>query len=83
MKNLFHRPALKLGDLGKGRRSASHLRTERFASYLAASNSRRINTDLQDTMLMVRRLLRHGLVLGALVGLGWIVVESAQAVGVF
>jgi hypothetical protein len=64
-------------------RSPSRLRNERFVSYLSANNSKRVNTDLQDAFLASRRLARQVLVLAGIGGLIWIVVESAQAVGVF
>lgn len=83
LKRLLHRPALRLGNLGLRTRSQSQLRNERFASYLAANNRKSINTDLHDTLLASRKLARHVTVLAVLGLLVWVVVESAQAIGVF
>lgn len=84
LRRLFHRPALKLGSLGRRERSGGvRLRNERFVSYLSANNRGSINTDSKDSLLALRRLARASLVL-CLFGLAaWVVVESASAVGVF
>ena len=83
LQRLLHRPVFRLGRLDRGPRDARRLRNERFASYLSAHNRRSINTDWQDTLLSLRRIIRQGVMLAALGALVWIVVESAQAVGMF
>jgi hypothetical protein len=77
---LFRRPALRFG---LERDSRSPLRDPRFASFLADTNRKSLNTDFQDAVLRGRRLVRQLLVLG-LVGLGaWVLMESARALSVF
>lgn len=83
LRELFHRPTIKLGSLGHAPRSRGHLRNERFASYLASNNRRSVNSDRSDALLATRKLFRVGLVLGAIAFAAWVVVESAQAIGVF
>ena len=82
-RELFHRPAIRLGSLGRGKTSRGQLRNERFASYLASNNRRSVNTDRSDALLGGLKWLRVGLVLGAIVFVAWIVAESAQAIGTF
>jgi hypothetical protein len=83
LKQLFHRPALDLGNLGMVPQSRSRLRNEQFASYLFENNRKVINTDMQDAILAGRRLVRHLFILGSVGMIIWVVVESAQAVGMF
>jgi len=80
---MLRRPALDLGSLGRGRRSRSQLRNERFASYLATNNRRSINTDRQDAMLVGRKLFRTALTLGLITLAVWVTLESASAIGIF
>jgi len=83
LRNFFHRPALRLGSLGKQGHRGPRLRNERFASYLASNNRRNHDSDLQDAMLAGRKLVRVTLCLGLLAFVAWIAMESAQAIGVF
>lgn len=77
---LLRRRALRFGLKRDG---ASRLRDPRFASFLAQSNRRSLNTDFQDAMLRARRLVRYALIL-SLIGAGaWIVLESAHAISIF
>lgn len=82
-QRLFRRPALRLGRLGLESRSQTRLRNERFASFLSSNNRRRVDTDRQDLFLSLSKGLRQVFVLGMLVLLAWIVLESAQAVNIF
>ncbi len=83
LKRLFHRPALNLGNLGQSKSTRSQVRNQSFASYLAANNRRSVDTDAQDALLALRKVIRGALVLSALGAIAWVVVESAQAVGMF
>jgi hypothetical protein len=83
LRRLFYRPVIRLGSLGYNRRGGQRLRSEGFASYLAANNRRSLNTDRQDALLATRRFARQMLVVAALGLVTWFVVESAQAIGVF
>ncbi|MBI5381986.1 MAG: hypothetical protein HZA31_08810 [Opitutae bacterium] len=83
LRNLCHRPAIPLGRLGYETPPASRLRSERFASFLADCNRKTLDTRWHDALLTVRKLLRKALVLGAVITLVWVAIESAQAVGMF
>ncbi|HTZ20109.1 MAG TPA: hypothetical protein VMC06_04435 [Opitutaceae bacterium] len=83
IRRLCYRPAIRLGRIERGPRDRAHLRCERFASFLAANNRKTINTDRQDALLMVQRIVRQFLIFAAGAVLTWIALESARAVGVF
>jgi hypothetical protein len=81
LKQLLPHRALRFGlrsDHGHGR-----LRDPRFVSFVAQSNRSVLNTDLRDAMLRGRVFVRRVLIAAAVVGLAWVVVESAQALSVF
>lgn len=76
----WFRPGLRFG---LNRDARSRLRDPRFASFLADTNRKALNTDFQDAVLRGRRLVRQAFVLG-LIGLAaWVVLESARALSVF
>jgi hypothetical protein len=80
LQRCFRRPALRFG---LRRDPRSRLRDPRFASFLADSNRKALNTDFQDAVLQGRRVARQLIVLG-LVALGaWVLMESARALSVF
>jgi len=83
IRRLCYRPAIRLGRIDRGPRDRAHLRSERFASFLAANNRKTINTDVQDALLVGRRIVRQFLIFAAGAVLAWIALESARAVGVF
>jgi hypothetical protein len=83
IRRLCYRPAIRLGRIDRGPRDRAHLRCERFASFLAANNRKTINTDRQDTLLVVRKAVRQVLIFAAGAVLTWIALESARAVGMF
>jgi hypothetical protein len=83
IRRLCYRPAIRLGRIERGPRDRRHLRSERFASFLAANNRKTINTDVQDALLAGRRIMRQFLIFAAGGVLVWIALESARAVGVF
>ncbi|HEY3756312.1 MAG TPA: hypothetical protein VGL42_09200 [Opitutaceae bacterium] len=80
IRHLFSRRSLRFGLKREG---SSRLRDPRFASFLAQSNRRSLNTDFQDAVLRGRKLVRHALVLGLIAAGTWVVVESAHAVAIF
>uniref|UniRef100_UPI004049FDBE hypothetical protein n=1 Tax=Cephaloticoccus sp. TaxID=1985742 RepID=UPI004049FDBE len=80
MKNLLHRPTIRMG---MARDSRGHLRDPRFVSFMAQTNRKTLDTNFHDTVIRGRRLLRHGLVLLVAVGFAWVVIESAKALSVF
>ncbi len=83
LRRLCYRPAIRLGRIDRGPRDRMHLRSERFASFLAANNRKTLNTDMQDALLAGRKIVRHFLIFVAGGVLVWIALESARAVGVF
>lgn len=80
LKNLFHRPAIRMG-MARGRRGS--LRDPRFVSFLAHNNRRKLDSNFHDTVIRGRRLLRHALILLVAGGCAWVVIESARAISVF
>jgi hypothetical protein len=80
LKNLFHRRVHRSGMRRDGR---SRFRDPRFVSFLASNNRKTLNTDFQDALLRGRRLIKHALVLVAIAGAAWVMLESARAVSLF
>ena len=78
--NLCHRPAIRFGLARDGR---GPFRNPQFASFLAQSNRKRLDTDFEDAVLRGRRLVRRAFVLLLAGGLAWVVIESARALTVF
>jgi hypothetical protein len=78
--HLCHRPALRFGmrrDLN------GRFRDPRFVSFMVDSNRRRLDTDLHDTVLKGRKLVKNLFRLGLVGGCAWVVLESAKALSVF
>ena len=65
LKNLLHRPAIRMG-MARDRRGT--LRDPRFVSFMAQNNHKKLDTNFHDAVMNGRRLLRHGLVLLVAVG---------------
>jgi hypothetical protein len=80
LKNLCHRPAVRLG---LARDPRGRFRDPRFVSFLAQTNRRTVDTNLQDAVFRGRQLLKGGMVALLAVGAAWFVVESARAFSVF
>ncbi len=80
IKNLLHRPAIRMG-MARDRRG--NLRDPRFVSFLAQNNRKQLDTNFHDAVMSGRRLLRQGLVVLVAAGCVWVVIESAKALSVF
>jgi len=78
--NACHRPAIRFGLVRDPR---GRFRDPRFVSFLAQSNRKALDTDLHDTVLRGRRLVRNLLKLSVIGGGAWIVLESAKALSMF
>jgi hypothetical protein len=78
--NLCHRPVIRLG---LRRDPRGRFRDPRFVSFLSQSNRKSLDTDLHDTVLRGRRLVRNMLMLGLAGGGAWVLLESAKALSVF
>ena len=81
LANLLHRPAIRFG-LARDRRG-SRLRDPRFVSFMAQTNRRSLDTDLQDAVLRGRKLVRHAMIAAAFAGAAWFALESAKALSIF
>lgn len=81
LANLLRRPALRFG-LARDRRG-SRLRDPRFVSFMAQTNRRSLDTDLQDAVLRGRKLARHAMIAAAFAGAAWFALESAKALSIF
>lgn len=79
--NFLRRPALRFG-LARDRRG-SRLRDPRFVSFMAQTNRRSLDTDLQDAVLRGRKLARHAMIAAAFAGAAWFALESAKALSIF
>lgn len=69
--------------LGLRRERHGRFRDGRFSSFLAESNRGRLDTDLRDTMLRGRVLMKNVFRLALAGGCTWVVLESAKAFSVF
>ena len=78
--NFCRRPQIRFG---MRRDSRGRFRDPRFASFMVESNRSRLDTDLHDTVLRGRKLLKNVFLLALLGGGAWVVVESAKALSVF
>ena len=78
--NLCHRPAIRFGLLRDPR---GRFREPRFVSFMSQTNRKVLDTDLHDTVLRGRKLLRNVLKLALVGGAAWVVLESAKALSVF
>jgi hypothetical protein len=76
----FRRPAIRSGPK---RDSRGRFRDPRFATFIAQNNRRTVDTDLQDTVLRGRKIMRNTLRLAAFGGAAWVLLESAKALSVF
>ncbi|HVW21462.1 MAG TPA: hypothetical protein VHC86_09620 [Opitutaceae bacterium] len=80
LKNLLHRPAIRMG---LARDPRGRFRDPRFVSFISQNNRRTIDTNLQDAVLRGRQLLKQGMLALLVLGAAWFVVESARAFSVF
>ena len=78
--NFCRRPALRFG-LRNDRRG--RFRDPRFASFIGQNNRTKLDTDLHDTVLRGRKLMKNLFRLALFAGSAWVVVESAKALAVF
>ena len=78
--NLCHRPAIRFG---LRRDPRGRFRDPRFASFMAESNRKMLDTDLHDAVLRGRKLMRNVIILALAGGGAWLIVESAKAFSVF
>ena len=78
--NFCHRPAIRFGLVRDPR---GRFRDPRFLSFMASSNRKALDTDLHDTVLRGRKMMRNIFRLAVVGGVAWVVLESAKALSVF
>lgn len=78
--NFCRRPSLRFG---LRRDPRGRFREPRFASFLAENNRRRLDTDLHDTVLRGRKVVKNLFRLALAGGCAWVVLESARALAIF
>lgn len=78
--NLCHRPAVRFG---LKRDPRGRFRDPRFASFIAESNRKPLDTDFHDAVLRGRKFVRSLFKLAVAGGCAWVVLESAKALSIF
>lgn len=78
--NLCHRPAVRFG---LRRDPRGRFRDPRFASFLAQTNRKALDTDMHDVVLRARKTVKVLFRLGLAGGCAWVALESARALSVF
>lgn len=78
--NFCHRPAVRFG---LKRDPRGRFRDPRFASFIADSNRKPLDTDFHDAVLRGRKLVRNLFRLAVAGGCAWVVLESAKALSMF
>jgi hypothetical protein len=84
LKNLFRRPAIRMGRVDNSLFQTTRLRNAQFVSFMAQSDSLApMSMDRYDTKLRRRKRLKTTLVLAMVLGLAWVIIESAHAISMF
>lgn len=84
LKNLFHRPAIRMGRVDNSRIQTTRLRNAQFVSFVVETGSLRpFSTDRFDVRLRRRKLVKAALTLSFAAGVAWVVLESAKALSMF
>jgi hypothetical protein len=78
--NLCHRPAIRFG---LRRDPRGRFRDPRFASFMAVTNRRPLDSDRHDALLKGRKFVKNVVSIGLALGGAWVVLESAKAFSVF
>ncbi len=84
LKNLFHRPAIRMGRVDNSLFQTTRLRNAQFVSFMAQSESLApFASDRYDTKLRWRKRLKFVFIAVIVGGLAWVIVESASAISLF
>jgi hypothetical protein len=84
LKNLLHRPAIRMGRVDNSRMQTTRIRNAQFVSFIAESGTLRPrNTDRYDARLRRQKLVKAVFATALTGGLAWVVIESAQAFSLF
>jgi hypothetical protein len=84
LTNLFRRPPVRMGRVDNSRLQRTRIRNAQFVSFVDASGcfeARR--PDRFDRKLRRQLFMKAAFTLGAAIGLGWVVLESARAISQF
>jgi len=84
LKNLFHRPAIRMGRVDNSLIQTTRLRNAQFVSFMSQGDSLApMSMDRYDTKLRRRKRIKAALILGVIIGFAWIIIESAHAISMF
>lgn len=84
IKNLFHRPAIRMGRVDNSLIRTTRLRNAQFVSFMSQNESMApFSTDRYDTRLRRRKLIKAALIAATVAGLAWLILESASALTMF
>ena len=84
LKNLLHRPAIRMGRVDNSRIHTTRLRNAQFVSFISESGSLHpCSTDRYDIRLRRQKLVKTMIALTLTAGGAWVVVESARALSRF
>jgi len=84
LKNLFHRPAIRMGRVDNSRIHTTRLRNAQFVSFMSQGDSLcPFASDRYDSKLRFRKVLKFAFALALVAGLTWIVIESAHALSMY
>ncbi|HEU5078297.1 MAG TPA: hypothetical protein VFT72_03755 [Opitutaceae bacterium] len=84
LKNLFHRPAIRMGRVDNSTIETTRLRNAQFVSFFSQSGGfAPMSTDRYDARLRRRKQIKMFLTLAFISGGAWVVIESARALTIF
>ncbi len=84
LKNLFHRPAIRMGRVDNSLIQTTRLRNAQFVSFMSSGDSLcPFASDRYESKLRRRKALKFLFTLALGAGLTWIVLESAHALTMF
>lgn len=84
LRNLLHRPSIRMGFMSEKKHRRTSLRSAEFVSFFSASeDSRHRYTDQHDLRLRRQRRWKAFVTLAVVAGCTWFVIESAQALSIF
>ena len=84
LKNLFHRPAIRMGRVDNSLFQTTRLRNAQFVSFMSESGSLHpFAPDRYDTKLRRRKRFKLVFAFALIAGVAWVVVESAHAFSMF
>lgn len=82
LKNLLHRPAIRMGRVDNSCIQTTRLRNAQFVSFISES-LHPYASDRYDARLRRRKRLKGVFALSLALGFAWVVLESANALSMF